>query len=100
MRTVTCTNHCGACGRHFHSLVAFDMHRVGDFASNDPEMGRHCESPLDLLDKNGEMRLEALTEDGVCRVYEPAEAHVTIWTTTGATERARAVWGAPTKEHA
>ena len=93
MRATTCTNHCGACGRHFHSLAAFDMHRVGDFSSNDPETRRRCESPLDLLDQDGEMRLVKITETGVCRAYEPAEAPVEVWTVAGSLERARATWG-------
>ena len=91
-RAVTCTYHCGSCHRHFHSLMAFDAHRIGDHASNDPETRRRCESPLDILDKEGEMRLEKLTETGVCRVYEAAEAPVTVWTMRGASERADALW--------
>jgi hypothetical protein len=45
-RATTCTFHSSACGRHFHSLGAFDTHRIGDFGSNDPETRRRCQSPL------------------------------------------------------
>ena len=27
----TCTHHCSACGRHFHSLNAFNAHRTGAY---------------------------------------------------------------------
>jgi hypothetical protein len=90
-KTVTCTNHCGSCGLHFHSVKAFDAHRQGDFASNDPVLGRHCVHPLDM-----DGRLVALTGDGVCRMYEDAsrpgegvQRQVTIWTLAGFEERSR-----------
>jgi hypothetical protein len=92
-RSITCTYHCSGCGRHFHSLAAFDLHRVGDFASNDPETRRRCEAPIDLVDEHGEMRLTSLTERGLCRSCEAAEAPVTVWTMKGARERARQAWG-------
>ena len=91
-RATTCTYHCGACGRHFHSLAAFDAHRIGDYASNDPEIGRHCVSPLDVH-KDGVMVHDRLTETGVCRLGEAPETDCTIWTMRGSTERARSVWG-------
>jgi hypothetical protein len=77
-RTTTCTYHCSACGLHFHSLEAFDAHRVGDFASNDPELGRRCENPLDL-----DARLTLLTVAGECRIGSGVDVkrEVTIWTT-------------------
>jgi hypothetical protein len=93
-RATTCTFHCSACRRHFHSLAAFDAHRVGDFASNDPDMRRRCEHPLDLLNEDGEMRLVALTERGVCHAYEASEAPVTVWTMRDSLERARETWRA------
>jgi hypothetical protein len=81
-KTTTCTNHCGACGRHFHSLEAFDIHHDHD------ETGWPiCLDPLDLLDRDGRARLEALTEHGECRVYEPLQTDVTIWTMAGSRER-------------
>jgi hypothetical protein len=78
VKRVTCTAHCSLCSTHFHSVQAFDRHRVGSFS--DPEDPRRCEHPLDLLDKEGRMRLEAVTEDGECRMY-PSEIkrEVTIW---------------------
>lgn len=93
-RATTCTYHCSGCGRHFHSLAAFDLHRIGDFASGDPDTERRCQSPLDALDDSGEMRLVPLTETGLCRAYEAAEATVTVWTMRGSLDRARATWGA------
>lgn len=74
-KSTCCTNHCSACGLHFHSLNAFDAHRKGDYAT-----GRHCEHPDDL---NGE--LVALSEDGECRMYDDGsgnriERGVVIWT--------------------
>lgn len=79
----TCTNHCGACHRHFHSLEAFDRHRVHDDAG-----WPRCVSPLDLEDRDGRPRLEPLTEDGECRVYPNAvETGITIWTTADWRER-------------
>ena len=89
--STTCTYHCTSCGCHFHSLKAFDAHRQGDHASNDPELGRHCVHPLDLVDKEGAMRLEALTEYGVCNVYPPYPRDVTIWTHAGLAERRKAL---------
>ena len=86
MTTTTCTYHCGACGRHFHSLEAFDLHRQGDYAEpmNTPE-GRHCVSPLDL-----DGRLVALTEAGECRMYEKtSDTGVTVWTTARGMEHAK-----------
>lgn len=86
MKTITCTHHC-ACGRHFHSQRAFDMHRTGDFASSDPETGRRCLSPVEVLDGDGEPWLEALTVSGECRMYAEVEHGVTVWTDRGARER-------------
>ena len=58
----TCTNHCSQCGRHFHSLEAFDIHHDHD------ETGWPvCLAPVDLLDRDDRMRLVALTEHGECR---------------------------------
>jgi hypothetical protein len=74
---------------HFHSLNAFDAHRKGDYASNDAEIGRHCEHPLDL---NGV--LAALTDQGECRMYDDGsrsriKAGITIWTHAGDLARFR-----------
>jgi hypothetical protein len=85
---VTCKAHCAKCGRHFSGTSAFDLHRVGDHGSNDPETRRQCVSPLDL----DPPRLEALSEDGWCEVSGewredelgrqwPTPLHpVTVWT--------------------
>ena len=68
---VQCTYHRSPCGRHFHSLAAFDVHRTGDYAAPvGSKRGRRCLSPIEVLDRNGNERFLALTEDGACRVYE------------------------------
>lgn len=73
MTSLTCTNHCSQCGRHFHSLRAFDIHHDHD------ETGWPvCLDPLDLLDRGGAERLVALGA-GECRMYEP-QFGVTVWT--------------------
>jgi hypothetical protein len=96
-KTTTCTYHCSACGLHFHSLVSFNAHRTGSYASNDPEEGRRCLHPLDL-----DGRLVKLTEGGECRMYEDAaqpgsgiglKRRVTIWTEEGRLTRIRERYG-------
>jgi hypothetical protein len=68
-----CSYHCSPCGRHFHSLEAFDIHHGRD------ETGWPiCLDPADLEDRDGRPRLYALTTDGVCDVRERLEG-VTVW---------------------
>ena len=98
-RTVCCTNHCRACGgedgTHFHSVAAFDAHRTGDHASNDPETRRRCLHPIEVLDKSGESRFVALTRSGVCsHGFGGDIAGVTVWTLREGLERARDRWAA------
>src|SRR5688500_17244031 len=38
-----CTHHCAACGEHFCSLEAFDLHRAGQFSES-----RYCLPPDDV----------------------------------------------------
>ena len=97
-RNVCCTNHCRACGgsegRHFHSVAAFDAHRTGDYASNDPETRRRCVHPLDVLDKSGECRFVALSRSGVCAIGSGDDVTgVTVWTLRAGLDRARELWG-------
>ncbi len=70
----SCSFHCGGCNRHFRSLEAFDIHRVGSHTDG----SRHCESPLDLKGK-----LVAIAEDdGICRISGgPMLTKETIWAT-------------------
>ena len=82
--STTCTYHCSPCGRHFHSLEAFDLHHERDHTG-----WPHCLDPLDLLDRDGRARLAALTKNGECRVYAEVKRGVTIWTTAGSVERGR-----------
>jgi hypothetical protein len=85
---MTCTNHCSKCSRHFHSLEAFDAHRTGDYSSNDPEIGRRCLSPIEVVDTDGNPRMVELSELGECRMYHDVERPVTIWTLARNVERA------------
>ncbi len=80
-RTTTCTHHCAACGLHFHSLEAFDTHRIGGFRSDNPASARRCHHPLDLGGT-----LLPLTVDGQCRLSHDAygvdmKRQATIWAT-------------------
>ncbi len=85
-----CTNHCSRCGLHFHSVEAFDAHREGDYASNDPELGRHCVHPLDKQGKDGRTPFITLTTVGVCAMYaDNALSDVRIWSMGASVERAR-----------
>lgn len=92
-RHVYCQAHCSACGRHFASTSAFELHRVGTFEP----LTRHCESPHDLLSEDEEMRLELRTDDGRCLIYPRADAErepVSVWGNAGARERARQAFSA------
>lgn len=82
IKATTCTNHCSLCGRHFHSLAAFDVHH-----ERDEDGWLVCLDPLDLRDRDGRERLAALTELDECRVYAELEHGVTIWTLAGSLER-------------
>lgn len=82
-----CTYHCAACGRHFHSLGGFDLHH-----HHDKEGRSTCMDPVDLQDRDGRPRLEALTHDGICRIYEEQRG-VTVWTVAGSRERLAKVHG-------
>jgi hypothetical protein len=87
----SCTYHCAACGLHFHSLEAFDAHRVGDHASNDPETRRRCVHPLDLDGK-----LVLLSEDGICRIGGPdVQVGVSVWTSDR--RKGTRPWDAPVR---
>lgn len=82
-KATTCTNHCGACGQHFHSLHGFDAHRTGDYSRPLGSLGgRRC-LDAELVDA-----LAPLTVDGVCRICRGPEQHgVTIYTTADYKER-------------
>lgn len=82
-----CTYHCSVCGRHFHSLGGFDLHHERDSAG-----WPHCMDPVDLQDRDGRPRLEALTHSGICRVYGDQHG-VTVWTVAGSRERLARVHG-------
>src|SRR5437764_1961102 len=63
---VFCSKKKSCCGRHFHSLAAFDAHHT-----RGEDGWPVCLDPIDLEDRDGKPRLEALTTDGECRAYEP-----------------------------
>ena len=84
----TCQYHCSPCGRHFHSLRAFDVHHT-----RDAEDRLVCLDPLDLVDLTGKERLEKLTDDGECRVYSEHQTGVTIWIMAGSRERLGQIYG-------
>lgn len=73
MSRQTCTDHCGGCGRHFHSLAAFDCHRVGGF--EDPADPRRCADPATEA-----LKLQIWTQEGYCDLSESESVHpVVIW---------------------
>jgi hypothetical protein len=49
--------------------------------------------PVDLQDRDGRPRLEALTHDGICRMYREDQYGVTVWTVAGSRERLARVHG-------
>ncbi len=91
MSTSHCTNHCLTCGRHFHSLEAFDAHRSGDHrAPLGSETGRRCLAPIECLDTLGELRLETLAEDAICELGDTdLEIGATVWVLAGSRQRAQ-----------
>lgn len=85
MKTKTCTYHCRTCDRHFHSLGAFDLHRV----FSDPQVEdwdtRVCLDPRGdaerLTTRSGRVRLRVYGR-GVCRIQRGADdpvEDVEIW---------------------
>jgi len=87
---LTCTYHCSPCGRHFHSLEAFDIHHDHDDAG-----WPVCLDPLDLEDRDGRPRLVELGH-GECRMYQPGrpiECDVVIWTSARSSGRAASRFG-------
>jgi hypothetical protein len=76
VRRQTCTDHCSACGRHFHGLAAFDahLHRVGEGIN--AHGARTYE--LEHLD-GGEAGLEAWTTSGDCDLATPEQSGITVW---------------------
>jgi hypothetical protein len=82
-KTITCKNHCSACGRHFSSTAAFDRHRRGSYQD-----GRYCIEPGvddEAFEKTGEWIFEALSTSGECRMYDDGSGRnikrgVIVWT--------------------
>lgn len=83
--TVHCSNHCSACGQHFHSVIAFDAHRQG------PWDDRVCLDPEVEQPAAASQRLVPLTRDGKCRIRPRAPVdHATIWVVERDLNRVRA----------
>lgn len=55
-----CVWHCVACNTCFHSVMAFDLHRVGEQGE------RRCASPDDVFKRDGSPKLTAWTVRGYC----------------------------------
>ena len=70
MRRPLCSHHCAACGSHFTSLEAFDLHRAGDHAR-----GRYCLAPDEVE------ALAVVSRSGVCRLVRGCDelAGVTVY---------------------
>ena len=50
--TATGRCRCHACGEHFQSASAFEMHRVGEFDRIPPHYGRRCLTPVEMRAKD------------------------------------------------
>ena len=69
---VKCTHHCRACGRHFHSLAAFDGHF--ERASEDAPAGCCLVPGLD------DRALQYVGYKGICDIAGAvADADATVW---------------------
>lgn len=64
-----CRSHCRACGTHFSSDGAFDLHRTGPWGD------RRC------IEAGHDPRFAAKAENGICAAASvTAEEGVTVWT--------------------
>lgn len=77
---------CGACGRVFSSLTAFDAHRTGDYRDDPPSYGRRCRSDAELTDRGLHL------SDGVWR-FPPPDGTPAHWHKTPVSGRAPAPTG-------
>lgn len=78
MSGVKCRYHCSPCGRHFHSLQAFDMHLRRDEAfEGDPDdaPGVGCYSP----GHSEEVRAEFAGFEGMCDISGGDVKTGTVW---------------------
>ncbi len=75
-----CAYHCAACGGHFASLEAFDLHRFGPWGD------RRC------LDPDEESRL-VVAGRGLCGVYRITIPGAVVWTATRSVGRAAEAFG-------
>lgn len=72
--TVPCTHHCRACGRHFHSLEAFDAHHQREFEDG-PRLA--CFVP----DTDDEVANRYVGFQGECHISDPTKPDLdcTVW---------------------
>lgn len=75
MSKVKCTHHCRTCGRHFHSLAAFDLHLKRDTPEG-PMVG--CYSPDHSEDVVGEF----LGFQGICDISGSEVLDGVVWEKT------------------
>lgn len=56
----TCTDHCAACGQHFHVLGAFDAHQAGGYCNDASEVVYQSGN------REGKFVLQPWTDTGCC----------------------------------
>jgi hypothetical protein len=69
--SVVCTHHCRPCGRHFHSLEAFDAH-IRREVEDGPRVG--CFAP----DIDDEIAHEFVGFAGECAISNPPEIETDV----------------------
>ena len=85
-RRMTCTDHCSACGAHFHGTGAFDAHRQGEQGS------RYCAEPSEVVMLKGKREglpaLQVWTDAGSCASWSNGKRTwiegVMVWQLYGA----------------
>lgn len=70
--SVACTHHCRACGRHFHSIQAFDAHRRYEAPHGS---GVGCLAP----DADDEVSSEFIGYAGDCEISGAERLEGTVW---------------------
>lgn len=70
-RAQKCTQHCRACGQHFHSVASFDRHRQGPYTA---KRTRHCVPAAEVA------ALQCWTTAETCDLGpSPEPVPATIW---------------------
>lgn len=71
--STNCQFHCGACGRCFATLAAFDLHRSGSF----PKGSRRCREPERVRTRSGEARMIVVKRADRCSISKLR--NVQVW---------------------